>query len=165
MCDERWVIAGICQPRLRGVAPADRADRDPLLRVRAIPPSPRTSSHRILSFRECGHGSRPRRWSAFHRPPARGGVTCGTTSTTRRAFEVMSKRRRGYPERSPGQAGPQGRPRRQGALREARPQRPVPVRSRAPVQALLPQDGMLSTGSSGTTTSDKYDLMTGPPRG
>ena len=85
----------------------------------------------------------------------RGGVPCDTTSTTtRRAFEVMSKRRRGYPERNERQAGPQGRPRRQGAPREARPQRPVPVRQRAPVQAVLPPDGMLSTGWIGTTTSD-----------
>ena len=54
------------------------------------------------------------------------------------AFEVMSKRRRGYPERDPRQAGTQGRPRRQGIARAARSQRPLPVRQRAPLQEVLP---------------------------
>ncbi len=76
----------------------------------------------------------------------RGGVSCDANSTNCPAFEVMSKRRRGYPERSQGQAGPPGRPRRQGTLREARPQRPVPLRQRPAVQEVLPAHGLVSTG-------------------
>ncbi len=58
-----------------------------------------------------GDGSRP--GSRPIERSTRGGVPCDRSSTTRRpAFEVMSKRRRGYPERDARQAGTQGRPRR-----------------------------------------------------
>src|SRR4051794_39004385 len=66
----------------------------------------------------------------------------------------MSKRRRGYPERDARQAGTQGRPRGQRTSREARPQRPLPVRQRAAVPEVLPEDGLLSTALIVTTTSD-----------
>ncbi len=49
--------------------------------------------------------------------------------------------------------GPQNRPRRQGASRKARTQRPMPVRQRALVQEVLPQDRMLSTAWIGTITN------------
>src|SRR3954454_19868736 len=74
-----------------------------------------------------------------------GGVPCDRISTKCPAFEVMSKRRRGHPERGPCPAEPQDRPRRQGALRAARPRRPLSVRQPAPVRAVLSQFGLLST--------------------
>lgn len=89
----------------------------------------------------------------IHRQPTGGGVPCDRISTTHPAFEVMSKRRRGYPERDPRQAGQPGRPRQQGTPGAARPQRPLPVRQRALVQEVLPQHGLVSTEWSGTTTS------------
>ena len=53
----------------------------------------------------------------------RGGVSCDNHSTTMPpAFEVMSKRRRGYPERNPREARAEDCPRRQGTPRTARPQ-------------------------------------------
>ena len=57
--------------------------------------------------------------------------------------ETMSKRRRGFQLRGPGQARPADRAWRQGADREARTQRSLPVRIAASVSrraALTPAD-------------------------
>lgn len=91
-----------------------------------------------------------------------GGVPCDRISTTRLAFEVMSKRRRGYPERDSRQAGPQDRPRQQGTPGAARSQRPLPVRQRPVVQEVLSQHRLVSTEWSGTTTSDRLTIPLEP---
>jgi hypothetical protein len=56
-----------------------------------------------------------------------------------RSFEPMSKRRRGLSLRVAGEAGSAQRARRrEGAGREARRPRPLPVRIGSPLQGLLP---------------------------
>jgi len=60
-------------------------------------------------------------------------------------FETMSKRRRGFQLRGPGQARGAHRPWWQGAEREARAQRPLPLRLRQAVQTLLPDLAQLSS--------------------
>jgi len=60
-------------------------------------------------------------------------------------FETMSKRRRGFQLRDPGQAWAAYRPWWQGAEREARAQRPLPLRLRQAVQTLLPDLAQLSS--------------------
>jgi hypothetical protein len=69
------------------------------------------------------------------RPPTDGGVSCDgqTISTTSRAFEVTRKRRRGLSLGDPRQARRPRRARRQGADREARAQRPLPLRLRTQI--------------------------------
>ena len=64
--------------------------------------------------------------------PSQGGVSCRamTISTTCLAFEVTRKRRRGLSVRNARAPRRSHRPRRQGADRETRAQRSVPVRLR-----------------------------------
>jgi hypothetical protein len=122
-------------------------------RRRQWPLGPNRVGRPCVCARERGRRVPSLKWRRFRR----GGVPWRRTSTTTtgRAFEVMSKRRRGYPERDARQARAQGRPRRQGASREARPQRPLPVRERLAVQAVLPQSRVVSTAWRDTTTSGK----------
>ncbi len=73
--------------------------------------SPRTSTAPILSPSGTGQVKDPDMLRT------RGGGPCDPTlSMIRHPFEVMSKRRRGYPERNSRQMWPQGCPRRQGEL-------------------------------------------------
>jgi len=60
----------------------------------------------------------------------------------------MSKRRRGFQLRDAGQARRSRGARRQGADREARPQRPLPVRLAPPVSrpAAWPRAGFIERG-------------------
>src|SRR3954452_5712257 len=71
------------------------------------------------------------------------------------AFEQMSKRRRGFQQREPGQARDADRPRRQGAAREARPQRPVPVRLEPPLQGVLHRRPLLLSTAPTTAGTDR----------
>jgi len=58
-----------------------------------------------------------------------------TISTTSRAFEISRKRRRGLSVGEPRRARRPPGAWRQGADREARPQRPLPVRLRTPLSS------------------------------
>ena len=127
-------------------------------RVDHPPMKPNLIGPPVVSLRGWSCTQLPSSTSAYRLadlPRDRGGVPCDRISTARPTFEVMSKRRRGYPERDPCQAGPPTRPRQQGASREARSQRPLSLRQRTSVQAVLSQFGLLSTARIVTITSDR----------
>jgi len=76
-----------------------------------------------------------------------------TTSTISRPFETSRKRRRGLCLGNAGAARRPRRARREGAEREARPQRPVPVRLGPAVSRSAACAPAASTAASGIITS------------
>lgn len=72
-----------------------------------------------------------------------GGAPCDTTtniSTNSRFFRDDEQAASGIPVRNAGEAWHAGRPRRQAAGREARAERPLPLRFRQALQEVLSQE-------------------------
>ena len=84
----------------------------------------------------------------------RGGPTWCATANSRTfpPFEPTGKRRSGIPVRDEGPAWAPGRPRRQGAGREARPERSLPLRLLEALSSVAACAWATSTVASGTTT-------------
>jgi hypothetical protein len=82
-----------------------------------------------------------------------GGVSCDgkTISTTSRAFEVSRKRRRGLSLGDPRRARRSRRAPRQGARREARAQRFMPLRLRAQISRPVACAPVASTAANAST--------------
>jgi len=80
-------------------------------------------------------------------------ATTRTSWPTTLRFERTSKRRRGFPQRSSRQARRPRGARLQGARREARPQRPLPLRIRTPLSRPVVCVPVASTVRRGATTA------------
>jgi hypothetical protein len=118
----RWFVEQVEKKQLSGLSG---------LHLRKDRPSPRTSKTFNLSSSETDRNGAVPAHAPSLKSTRESEEVCQCAPIrmkTAALFEIMSKRRRGYPERDPRQAGPPGRPRRQGTPRKARPQRPVPVR-------------------------------------
>ena len=108
----------------------------------------------MKSASRAGHRQAARISPRVPNASSQGGVSCSAMmiSTTCLAFEVTRKRRRGLSVRNARAPRRSHRPRRQGADRETRAQRPVPLRLRKKLSRHVACAPVASTAASGSIT-------------
>jgi hypothetical protein len=141
---------GVAQP---GSAPGLEPGGRRFESCRPDHPASRYALRRISATREAGCPPKPWRRRAKPNPNHRWVPCDATTSTNCRPFETSRKRRRGLCLRNAGAARRARRARRQGVEREARAQRPVPVRLGTALSRNAACAPAASTAAGGIITS------------